>query len=180
MGTVARGYADPTHADESSSDLVQEAWVRAWQRLDQFQGGGTDEETLKMLRGWVGQIVHRLGLNRSRDRAAQKRSPEEGVVLSIERGARSGLDSGQGTGIDPPGSEPTPSAIVSLNEETRRVHAAIESIADPMDRSIVRLRFFEGASLKRIAEMLGLSYDKVRNRFDAALREIERKLEGPS
>ena len=35
LEACARGYCDPA-GGESTADLVQESWLRAWQRLDQF------------------------------------------------------------------------------------------------------------------------------------------------
>jgi DNA-directed RNA polymerase specialized sigma24 family protein len=34
-----------------ASDLAQEAWLRAWQKLDQFHGGPDDAQALALFRG---------------------------------------------------------------------------------------------------------------------------------
>ena len=46
------------------------------------------------------------------------------------------------------------------------------------DREIVRLCFFDGLSLRQIAERLQLSYDKVRQRYHRSLKVLERELGG--
>src|SRR5579883_2912529 len=65
---LARQHADPLHPDGSTSDLVQEAWLRAWQKLDQFQGTDDEVQALAMFRAWLTRIVSRLGLNAARPR----------------------------------------------------------------------------------------------------------------
>jgi RNA polymerase sigma factor (sigma-70 family) len=164
----ARGYADPRHPSASASDLAQEAWLRAWQKLPQFHGGGDDEQTLAMFRVWVGRILQRLGLNAVRDREAQHRMPPGGIV-------RLGGESGR-SGRDPAASEPTPSAHAAADEQEQRVRVALERIADDTDREIVRLRFFEGLSLRQIAGRLQTNHENVRQRFHAVLLRLERDL----
>src|SRR5437867_2287578 len=76
----ARRYVDPREPGASTSDLVQEAWLQAWQKLDQFRGGRDDQQTLAMFRAWVSRIVRRLGLNAVRHRHAQRRKPQQKIV----------------------------------------------------------------------------------------------------
>src|SRR5271165_2323644 len=66
---IARNHAHPHNPDGSVSDLVQEAWLRAWQKLDQFQGADDEAQAVAMFRAWLGRIVARLGLNAARDRS---------------------------------------------------------------------------------------------------------------
>jgi RNA polymerase sigma factor (sigma-70 family) len=164
----ARGYADPCQPDASASDLAQEAWLRAWQKLHQFHGGDDDDQTLAMFRVWVGRIVQRLGLNAMRDREAQHRKPPGAMV-------RLGGTASQ-AGPDPAGSEPTPSAHAAVDEQVERVRRVLERIVDATDREIVRLRFFEGLSLRQIAERLQSNHENVRQRFHAVLRQLEHDL----
>jgi RNA polymerase sigma factor (sigma-70 family) len=171
MEAVARGYIDPGRGTESTSDLVQEAWLRAWQKLDQFEGGKDDHECLAMFHGWVGQIVSRLGLNHRRDQNALKRSPEGGAIVSIEGdGARRTKDD---SSIHLTGSGTTPSGVVCRNEAMKAVHDALERVGDSVDRTIVQLRFFEGVSLKEIAARLKLDYNSVRERYALLLVRLE-------
>ena len=73
MERIARKYADPGQGAESVSDLVQEAGLRAWQRLEQFRGGAGDAETLAMLRSWIAQIVRTIGINAREARNTRRR-----------------------------------------------------------------------------------------------------------
>jgi RNA polymerase sigma factor (sigma-70 family) len=166
---LARQYADPLHPDGSTSDLVQEAWLRAWQKLDQFQGAAAEAQALAMFRGWLARIVARLGFNAARDRGAQQRMPP-GKLLR--------LDGDADARFDPSAAEPAPSAQVQADEQARFVQEARARLTDPLDRDIVRLRFFEGVSLRQVAEQLGCNHETVRQRYHAILRRLERDLHG--
>ena len=54
---MAQQYADPEHVAESTSDLVQEVEMRAWQNFDRFSGGDSDEEAKARFLAWMSQIV---------------------------------------------------------------------------------------------------------------------------
>ena len=172
---LARRYADPAHATESASDLVQEASLRAWQKIDQFAGGPGHEEALAKFRIWMGQIVHRLGLNAQRDRKAQKRLPAGRRILPLSAGSKSGVPR-----VTAVSAGPSPSVRVQVSEEATRVRAALQRIASDGDREVVRLRIFEGLTLEETARRLGLSVDQVPGRFQACLRILERELGGPA
>jgi RNA polymerase sigma-70 factor (ECF subfamily) len=166
---LARGHAHPHNPDGSVSDLVQEAWLRAWQKLDQFQGTADDIQSQAMFRAWLARIVVRLGLNAARNGAAQQRTPP-GKLLR--------LDAGSAAILDPSASEPTPSAAAQAQEEARRVHEALARLTDPLDRDVIRMRFFEGASLRQIADRLGCHHEVLRQRYRALLHRLEQDLNG--
>jgi RNA polymerase sigma factor (sigma-70 family) len=169
----ARRFAGPTHADASVSDLIQSVWVRAWQKLDQFQPAGDDAETLARFQAWLGQIMRRLRLNAARYRAAERRRPPGRPVL-LDQDDRSG----QAPGRALPTNEPSPSSRARTGEEIGRVQQALQQLVDPIDREIMRLRFGADWSLRQIAEQLQLSPDRVRQRYHAVLRHLERQLGG--
>jgi RNA polymerase sigma factor (sigma-70 family) len=170
---LARRYADPARASTSASDLVQETELRVWQKLDQFHGGENDEQTLALFRGWVGQMMQRLGLNARRDRKTQRRAPSQPIV---RLDAPKPGDSAGEEGLDPVGREPTPSMDLRTAEETRLVQAALAKIADEADRTLLQLRFFEGLSLREAARRAGISYDKARDRFRDCMQRLEGEL----
>jgi RNA polymerase sigma factor (sigma-70 family) len=173
---LAHGHADPGSPGESTVDLVQEAALRIWQRLDQFRGGPDAEQTAAMFRDWVAQLVHHLGLDRQRRQHAQRREPP-GKLIRLD-GGKEGASGSEGAGLDPLASGPTASANVGAEEQARLIREAVARIPQLTDREIVRLCFFEGQSLRQVAESLQLSYDKVRERYHHALRVLERELGG--
>jgi RNA polymerase sigma factor (sigma-70 family) len=176
---IARDYADPDNTMESASDIVQESWFRAWDRLAQFHGGEDDAETLAMFRAWTSQIVRNCGLKSRRKRRTLKRAAPRGRVARIA-GSETRSDAGRGGGaggvVDPAAATKTPSARLRGEEEAARVRAALDALADSSEREIVRLRFFEGLSLRQIADRLKLSYDQVRDRFHKGMERIGRSL----
>ncbi len=108
LAELARDFADPGHPEESVSDLVQDASVRVWQKLGQFQGAGDDQQTLAMFRAWAGQIVRNLGVSAQRHRNAQRRHPQ-GKMINLAAPNPQESSSG-GEGIDVAGREASPSS----------------------------------------------------------------------
>jgi RNA polymerase sigma-70 factor (ECF subfamily) len=169
---VARDHPPPPSRGGSVSDLVQEAWLRAWQKLDQFQGAADEAQSLAMFRAWLARIVSRLGLNAARDAGAQQRTPP-GKLLRLD-GVRAADDSVPA--LDPSASAPTPSANVRAAEQARLVQEALARLTDPLDRDIIRLRFFEGLSLRQVAHRLGCNHETVRQRYHALLGRLQQDL----
>lgn len=170
LESLARRYAEPG-AQESVADLVQEAAVRIWQKLAQFQGG-EDEQTAAMFHDWLSQLVRNLALDRQRERHAQRREPPGGV-LPLQAAGTS-----EAQPPEPPAAGPTPSANARTEEQANLIRAALDNLPQVVDREIMRLCFFEGLSLRQIADRLQLSYDKVRERYHHSLRVLERELRG--
>jgi RNA polymerase sigma factor (sigma-70 family) len=173
LAQSAGRYQQQTQAVESTSDLVQEASLRLWQHLPEFRGGSTDDESLAMFLAWSEQIVNRLGLNALRDRAAQCRFPR-GTIHRLGPGAGSSRPSPG----EPVAADPSPSASARSREEAACIQDAVARLTDEVDRELLRLRFFEGRSLRQIADDLRLSYDQIRDRFKRIMRRLERDLEG--
>jgi RNA polymerase sigma factor (sigma-70 family) len=170
----ARQHRPPHSPGGSVSDLVQEAWLRAWQKLDQFQGAADGAQSVVMFRAWLARIVSRLGLNAARDASAQQRTPP-GQLLQLN-GPREADDSLRV--LDPSTSEPTPSANVRAEEQTRLVQEALARLTDPLDRDVIRLRFFEGLSLRQVAHRLGCNHETIRQHFHAILGQLQHDLKG--
>lgn len=169
----ARSFADPQRPDASASDLAQDAWLRAWQKLAQFRGGPDDEQTRALFYAWLGRIVQRVGLNAQRARGTRQRQPA-GRIIRLERTLRD-LSSAP---LAPPAAGPTPSGQAEADERLSLIRNALERLDDALDRDILRLRFFDGLSLRQIAERLEHNHEKVRQRFHTVLRRLERELKG--
>jgi RNA polymerase sigma factor (sigma-70 family) len=167
LDRLARVYADPARASESASDLAQEAWLRAWQYLDRFKCPADDGESAALFRTWLAQVVRRVGLNKRRDGRAKKRRPPQPLL------SWSADDSVNPGPTDP---QPSPSANARLDERDRLVLQALADLPDEIDRTLVRLRFFDGLSLREITDRVGLTYDQVRLRYQQALRQLGSRL----
>jgi RNA polymerase sigma factor (sigma-70 family) len=171
---LAHRFAEPGSSPASTADLAQEAAVRLWQRLAQFQGGPDDEQTAAMFTDWLGQIVRHLAQDRQRQRHAQRRAPPR--PLRPLEASPLGDSSADPAPNDPVARGPSPSAKVRADERASLIRQALEKIPDPTNRKIVELCFFDGLSLRQIAGQLGVSYDKVRQGYHRSLRLLEREL----
>ena len=171
---LARKAAPHQRPNGSVSDLVQEAWLRVWQKLDQFQGAADEAQSLAMFRAWLARIVARLGLNAARDAAALQRRPP-GQLLPLD-GVHA--ENGSLPIRDPSASGPAPSADLRAEEQARIVQEALARLSDPLDREIIRLRFFEGLSLRQIAHRLDCNHETIRQRYHAVLSRLQQDLKG--
>ena len=169
---VAMKYVDDRDAAETVSDLVQESWVLAWDRLDQFVGAETDEDTWTMFLAWSARIVRNAGLQAMRYRGRQKRQAP-GDRVRLRTGGESTLAGG---GIEPRSPDPTASAVARDKEQALQVREALDSIDDVVVKEVVRLCFFDGLSYREIAEVLDLTYDQVRDRFHRGMVKIRSRL----
>jgi RNA polymerase sigma factor (sigma-70 family) len=176
LALVASAYADSDRPDESTSDLIQDAALRAWQAIGEFRGAEGDDETHAMFMAWLTRIVHRVGLNAARDRQAQRRNPPQ-KTLSLDVAGRS--EESNGPAMEPAANGPSPSGNLAGVEQRQIIQAALEQVLDDEDRTIVRLRFFDGLSLRQISERLNVTYDHVRERYRVSMRKLEREL-GPT
>jgi RNA polymerase sigma-70 factor, ECF subfamily len=175
LSTFAATFDRPSTAEESTSDFVQEASLRFWEKLPQFRGSTDDAQTAAMLHEWLRKMVRRFAATRRQARHADKRRPATAVV---PLGAPVDDSRGANVGIDPAASGPSPSALARTAEFEARVRVALNAMPEPLDRQILELCFVHSLSLRQVAERLHLSYDKVRERYHAGLRFLQRELEG--
>jgi RNA polymerase sigma factor (sigma-70 family) len=180
LTSVARSHTDSARASRSVSDLVQEAELVAWRKLEQFRGGEGDEETLIKFRAWTVQIVRRLSLDLQRARNTQKRKAPGYYVVPLEEVESRENTPGRpspGMHASPEGQSATPSARIQVNERSQIVREAVERIPDGGGRQVLKLYYFEEMSLRRIAERLAMPYHEVKERYRSSLRFLEHELE---
>jgi RNA polymerase sigma-70 factor, ECF subfamily len=175
LRTFAANFDRPSTAEESTADLVQEASLRFWEKLPQFRGATDDTQTAAMLYEWLRKMVRRFAATRRQARHAGKRRPATAVLPLGTPGNDSRKTN---VGIDPAAGGPSPSALAGAAEFDHRVRVALNALPEPLDRQILDLCFCHSLSLRQISERLQLSYDKVRERYHAGLRFLERELEG--
>ncbi len=173
LAKVASGYADPSRASASVSDLIQEVELRAWQKLPQFQGGSSDEETHAKFRTWLVQIARNISYDRKKAKERQKRKAPGGRAISLDASPASSSSDSPVFMEKLASDRPTPSAGLRETEELLQLQRALEEVLDGTDREIVRLNFFEQVSLPRIAEKLGWSFDRVRDHYRRSIRRLE-------
>ena len=170
---LARPYADPARPAASTSDLLQESCLRAWEKIGAFEGGQHDEETFAKFQAWIGRIVRNLGLNLRRDQDAEKRNPP-GDLVHLDRPGPA--VSTTGAAADPPARGAGPSTLAHAGDLAEKVRASLDEMSDQTSAAVVRMHYFEEMTFPEIAAKLGLRYDQVRERYRATMRRLEQAL----
>jgi RNA polymerase sigma-70 factor, ECF subfamily len=148
----ARAYSMMRNEDEAL-DLSQEAWVKGWQRLKQFQGESS-------FGTWMTRIVINLCLDQLR---RQKRHRVE----SIE-----GMDEDSG-GVERqmPVVTVNPTSGLERAELRQRIDRAMGQLSNE-HRTVLVLHEFEEMEYKQIAKTVGCSIGTVMSRLFYARRKL--------
>jgi RNA polymerase sigma-70 factor, ECF subfamily len=144
--------------DEEVRDLVQEAFIRAWQHLDQY------DPTFRFST-WLFRIAHNLAI----DHLRRNRRPT--VSLNIAED-----DEGEEVRLDPPDPNRGPLGDLANRELAYAMAREIRRLP-PAYRELVTLRHFVGLAYNEIADLKGLPLGTVKNklfRAHSVLREALR------
>lgn len=141
---------------EDAQDVVQEAFLSAYQSLESFKG---DSKFFT----WLYRIAMNAAISLKRKRR---------VVLSIESGSKTDLM------IDPPDdsaySQPS-DALERLEEETQ-LQTALQRLS-PDHRAVLLLKDIEGQKYEVIAEIMQIPIGTVRSRLHRARLELRQLME---
>src|SRR5436853_3078898 len=139
--------------EEEAADLSQEAWVKAWQRLKQFQGEASFVT-------WMTRIVINLCLDQLR---RQKRLRAESIEqLDEELG---------GVERQMPIITPNPTERLERNELRQRIDKALGQLSYE-HRTVLILHEFEDLEYKEIAKRMQCSIGTVMSRLFYARRKM--------
>jgi RNA polymerase sigma-70 factor, ECF subfamily len=139
--------------EEEAIDLSQEAWVKGWQRLKQFQGEAS-------FGTWMTRIVINLCLDQLRK---QKRQRTESIEAMDE-------DSG-GVERQMPVVTVNPTAGLERVEVRQRIDRALNQLSHE-HRTVLVLHEFEEMEYKEIAKTMGCSIGTVMSRLFYARRKM--------
>jgi RNA polymerase sigma-70 factor (ECF subfamily) len=139
---------------EDARDVVQDAFVQAFLKLDSFRGSSA-------FYTWLYRIAFNLAMSRAR---------RERKMVSLDRVK-------DGCGHEPVDGQPTAEADLLRNEQVAMVHAALAELT-PEYRQILVLREIEGCRYEEIAEILELPVGTVRSRLFRARMQLKDQL-GP-
>ena len=148
----ARAYSMMRN-EEEAVDLSQEAWVKGWQRLRQFQGESS-------FGTWLTRIVINLCLDQLR---RQKRQRTESIEAMDE-------ESG-GVERQMPVLTVNPTAGLEREELRRRIDLAMGQLSYE-HRTVLVLHEFEEMEYKEIAKTMGCSIGTVMSRLFYARRKL--------
>jgi len=141
---------------EDAQDVVQEAFLNAYQSLDSFKGDS-------LFFTWL----YRIAVNTAISLKRKKR-----VVLSIEAGR-----SGEG-GIEPLDTSEAsrPAHGLEQAEQERRIQDALSRLS-PEHRAVLVLKDMEGQKYEVMAEILQVPIGTIRSRLHRARSELREILE---
>ena len=154
----ARAFSMLRNEDEAV-DLSQEAWVKGWQRLNQFQGDAS-------FATWMTRIVINLCLDQLRK---NKRIKSESIdEMNEETG---------GVERQMPILNPNPTEGLERDELRQRIDKALAQLSYE-HRTVLVLHEFEELEYKLIAKRMGCSIGTVMSRLFYARRKMAALLAG--
>jgi RNA polymerase sigma-70 factor (ECF subfamily) len=141
---------------EDAHDLLQEAFLRAFERLGSFHGESS-------FYTWIYRIAVNLALSDRRRKKAAFRRRQTRRDDSIDP-------------ADDP-SQTDPALPLERAERDDRVHEALKALA-PDHRAVVVLKDLDGLRYEEIAATLGIPVGTVRSRLHRARSELRERLRG--
>ena len=168
FGELVRRYQDRLYNTvyrlvdnaEDAQDIVQDAFLSAYQALDSFKGDS-------LFFTWLYRIAVNTAFSLKRKQRA---------TLSIYRGGA------ESSGHEPhdPSRESQPDHALEVADEERRVQQALNRLS-PEHRTVLILKDMEGQKYETMAEVLHVPVGTIRSRLHRArieLREILERDEG--
>jgi RNA polymerase sigma-70 factor (ECF subfamily) len=154
----ARAFSMMRREDEAL-DLSQEAWVKGWQRLAQFQGESS-------FGTWMTRIVINLCLDQIRK---QKRQRTESIEAMEEENG--------GVERQMPVVQTNPTERLERGELKERIDRALGQLSND-HRAVLVLHEFEDLEYKEIAKRMGCSIGTVMSRLFYARKKMASLLAG--
>jgi RNA polymerase sigma-70 factor (ECF subfamily) len=147
-----------TGNEHDAEDVVQEAFLKAFRRLDQFED-----------RAHFGSWLYRIAANCAYDALRSRARREERSAIQEPQDADDPLAS-------VPAEGPSPERLVFSGQVQERVHAAMARLSE-RERAAFVLRHFEQMSTREIGEALGLDEAAVKHSVFRAVRKLREALE---
>ena len=138
-----------TRNPADAGDVVQDAFLKAWQRLDSL-------EDPSRFSHWLGRMVRNLAI----DHVRRKRPMALDTSIDV-------ADVSPNTGA---------SAGMEKDEQRGQINSALDTL-DELSRTCVVLRYYENMSSKEIAGMLDLTPAAVDMRLSRARTQLRDKLD---
>ena len=134
----------------SADDLVQETWLKAWDRICTFRGTRVPE-----LIKWLLAILKNTFIDKCRKTKFELSAP-----VNLENAISPTM---------------TPSEAVRLEERDTRVSAVLGKL-DKLTRQIITLKHFEGLTFREIGELLEKNPNSIASIYRRAMVGLKNKL----
>ncbi len=142
-----------TGNEANAEDVVQEAFIRAYRKLDRFDG-----------RSAFGTWLYRITVNCSMDAMRKKQRSRESAdlepVLEVKQ---------------PSTSEPGPQRLALSGEISDQVSAVLDQLST-MERTAFLLKHYEGRSLVEISEIMDMKVNAVKHAIFRAVKKLRAEL----
>lgn len=147
-----------TGNEQDAEDVVQETFLRAYRRLQQFQS-----------RANFGTWLHRIGVNCSLDlmRSRQRHEQHREAAPLDQPEAELSL----------PATDPSPDRVLFSAEVQQKVADVLARLS-PKEKAAFVLRHFEGMSIEDIGRTIGVRENAAKNNIFRAVRKLREAL-GP-
>lgn len=132
---------------QSAHDAVSDVFLTAWRRFPSMPRG---EESLPWLYGVA-----------------------KNVVRNVDRSQRRSLRLSARINSEPRYPEPSPELQLVRSEEDAELRRGLETLK-PDDQEVLRLRAFEGLSMKQISVAIGCSEEAAKKRVSRALNRLRK------
>jgi RNA polymerase sigma-70 factor (ECF subfamily) len=136
---------------DDALDASQEAFVRAWRRIDRFRGEGS-------FYTWYSAILRNVCIDQLRRRAKRTHAP-------------------LAEGYDIPDTDGDPKALADKSEQSQRLWRAIGELP-AAQRDIIVLNHFQEMSYRQMADALEIPIGTVMSRLHGARKALRTKLAG--
>jgi RNA polymerase sigma-70 factor (ECF subfamily) len=149
-----------TGNEQDAEEVVQEALLRAYRRLDRFES-----------RSNFGTWLYRIGVNCALD-LMRKRRPEQ-KQRQHATGDETEMNDPLAIAVS---NDPGPDRLALSGETGRQVHAAMMTLS-PVERTAFVMRHFEGNSIEEIGKTLGLGAGATKNSVFRAVQKLRKHLD---
>jgi RNA polymerase sigma-70 factor (ECF subfamily) len=137
-----------------AEDVVQEVFVRLWNRPEAFDGR----------RGSLRAFLSLHARSRSLD-------------LVRSEGARRGREGVQGRLDLASAGDDGPEAVMAAGEDVRHLRSAVD-VLSPEQRQVIEMAYFEGYTCREVADLLGIPEGTVKSRIRLGLQRLRHVLAG--
>ena len=144
-----------TRNEQDAEDVVQETFLKAYRRLDQYES-----------RAQFGSWLYRIAANCALDLLRSRARRDETTLAS---------DADEGPPLDLASEGPGPERLAFSAEVRHRVGRAMARLS-PLERSAFVLRHHEGLSIQEIGEALGLDSNAAKHSIFRAVRKMREAL----
>jgi RNA polymerase sigma-70 factor (ECF subfamily) len=144
---------------EDAADVVQDAYLSAYDAFDQYRGGGERHGA----KAWLLAIVRNTALRSLRVRARHAN------VIPFDPGVH---------GAEAVSREPSPESIAAQRGECARVQRAMDTLPAAY-REVILLREVEGLSYREIGAVIAVPAGTVMSRLHRAREQLRAALAAP-